>query len=354
VVWNIPIQEVLAEMGIAPDFSVSGIDNSGRKIDSIHRTTGTEEIYFVTNTTEEHLAFEAVFRVGDSHLPSLWNPEDGSVSPCLHYQAGKDNTRIPFKLAPSSSIFVVFRRTADGEIPEHITRIQRSAETPGSPLTPDPASKVIAIHDKRLQLHAREAGTYTVTTNTGRTGSATRQAPPAPQAIQGPWQLVFPPDRGAPATVSFDELTDWATHTEPGIRYFSGTATYQKQITIDAATWGRIASGDRIELDLGTVREVATVTINGKDVGTLWKPPYRIDITGFLKPGINPLSVGVTNTWNNRLVGDAQRDDDTDITRTNMSHKFKADSRLLPSGLIGPVTLQTHAPLTIALGESKP
>ena len=90
VVWNVPIKEVLAEMGVAPDFSVSGIDNSGRKIDYIHRTTGTEEIYFLTNSTEEHLAFEAIFRVGDSHLPSLWNPEDGSVSPCLRYQAAKD------------------------------------------------------------------------------------------------------------------------------------------------------------------------------------------------------------------------------------------------------------------------
>ena len=136
----------------------------------------------------------------------------------------------------------------------------------------------------------------------------------------------------------------------PGIRYFSGTATYHNQITIDAATSARIASGARIELNLGTVREVATVTINGKNAGTLWKPPYRIDITGLLKPGINELSVGITNTWNNRLVGDAQRDDDTDITRTNMSSSFKANSRLLPSGLIGPVTLETHAPLTIVLG----
>ena len=121
VVWNIPIQEVLAEMGVAPDFSVSGIDNNGRKIDYIHRTTGTEEIYFLTNSTDQHLAFQANFRTGDSHLPSLWNPEDGSVSPCLLYQADSGSTRIPLELAPSASIFVIFSRKADGATREHVT-----------------------------------------------------------------------------------------------------------------------------------------------------------------------------------------------------------------------------------------
>ena len=200
---------------------------------------------------------------------------------------------------------------------------------------------MIAIHGKQLQLQARDAGTYTATTSTGRTGSATLQDPPATQTIPVPWRLEFPPDRGAPASTSLDQLADWTTHNDPGIRYFSGTATYHNQFTIDAATSARIANGARIELNLGTVREVATVTLNGKDVGTLWKTPYRIDITGFLKPGKNQLTVGVTNTWNNRLVGDAQRDDDTDITRTNMHDSFKANSPLLPSGLIGPVTLET-------------
>ena len=351
VAWNIPIQEVLAEMGVAPDFSVSGIDNDDRKIDYIHRTTGTEEIYFLTNTTGQHLAFQTNFRTGDSHLPSLWNPEDGSVSPCLHYQTGHDITRIPLELAPSASIFVIFSRKADGATPEHITSIQRSAAAPGSTRSPDPTPKVIAIHDRQLQLQARDAGTYTATTSTGRTGSATVQDPPATQAIQGPWRLEFPPDRGAPASASLDKLADWTTHHEPGIRYFSGTANYHNEFTIDAATAARIASGARIELNLGTVRELATVTINGKDAGTLWKPPYRLDITGFLKPGTNQLSAGVTNTWNNRLVGDAQRDDDTDITRTNIRSMFKANSPLLPSGLIGPVTLETHVPVTIVLGE---
>jgi hypothetical protein len=345
VVWNMPIQEVLAEMGVAPDFTVSGIDNSGRKIDSIHRTTGNEEIYFLTNSTEEHLAFEAIFRVGSSHLPSLWNPEDGGVSPCLRYQAAKENTRIPFELAPSQSVFVVFKREPDGVTAEHVTRIARAAETPGSSLTTDTVAKVVAIQGDRLKLHTREAGTYTVTTNTGRTGSATLPAPPAPQTIQGPWRLVFPPDRGAPATATFNELADWTTHVEPGIKYFSGTATYHNEFTINAPT------STRIELDLGVVREVATVTINGKEAGILWKPPYRIDITEHIKPGTNQLSISVTNTWNNRLVGDAQRDNDADITRTNMRAHFKPNSPLKPSGLIGPVTLETHAPLTIVLSE---
>jgi hypothetical protein len=146
----------------------------------------------------------------------------------LHYQAGKDRTRIPLELAPSQSVFVVYTRKADGTTPEHITSIQRFAATPGSTLTAGFSSKVIAIQDKQVPLHAGDAATYTVTTNTGRTGSATLQAPPASQAIDGPWRLEFPPDRGAPTTATLDQLVDWTGHKEPGIRYFSGAATYHK------------------------------------------------------------------------------------------------------------------------------
>lgn len=351
VVWNVQIKDVLAEMGVAPDFSVSGIDNSGRKIDHIHRTTGTEEIYFLTNSTEEQLAFEAVFRVGDSHVPTLWNPEDGSVSPCLHYHAGKDCTRIPLELEPSDSVFVVFRRKGDAAVPDHITRIQRFVPGGGKNVQHGRAPQVAAVHGKQAELRISEAGTYSVTTSAGRSGSVTVKEVPGPQSIQGPWQLEFPPDRGAPASASFEQLVDWTTHSEPGIKYFSGTATYRNRITIDADTAARIARGARIELDLGTVREVATVTINGRNASTLWKTPCRTDITGFLKPGTNELTIGVTNVWNNRLVGDAQRNDDTDITRTNMRSHFKPNSPLKPSGLIGPVRLETSMPVTIVLDE---
>ena len=163
--------------------------------------------------------------------------------------------------------------------------------------------------------------------------------------------MEFPPDRGAPTSASFGQLVDWTTHSDPGIKYFSGTATYHNRITIDDATAARIDKGARIELDLGTVREVATVTINGRNAGTLWKSPYRTDITGFLKPGVNELTVGVTNVWNNRLVGDVQRSDDTDITRTNMRGFFKPNSPLKPSGLIGPVRLETSVPVTTYFDE---
>ena len=340
VVWNQPITEVLKDIGIRPDFTVTGIDNSGRKIDYIHRTTDTEEIYFITNTTGDPLEFEAGFRVGKGYQSSRWDPQDGSVTPCLQYRTESGTTTMPIQLPAITSVFVVFRKQADTE---HVTALGHPATAP----MPD----VTGFQDGKVGFQVTQPGTYTVTTSTGRKGSAEVVSIPATQEISGPWTITFPPDRGAPSSITCDKLIDWTTHDQAGVRYFSGTATYDKTFTLNKALSDAIVDGARIELDLGKVHEVAVVTLNGKDVGILWKPPYQADITSHLKPGENHLTIGVTNVWNNRLVGDAQRADDENITRTNMSGHFKKDSPLLPSGLIGPVRLNPGVPAIIDLGN---
>jgi hypothetical protein len=119
--------------------------------------------------------------------------------------------------------------------------------------------------------------------------------------LGGTWTLTFPANWGAPASVQMPKLTSWTDSTVDGIKYFSGTATYTKTITA-AATW--FHPGQRLLLDLDKVRDIATVKVNGKDVGLTWAPPYRVDITSALHPGVNKLEITVTNEWTNRQIGD--------------------------------------------------
>jgi hypothetical protein len=156
-----------------------------------------------------------------------------------------------------------------------------------------------------------------------------------------------------------DRLISWTDHTNDGVRYFSGTATYEKNIEIGA---DELQAGHEIWLDLGAVKNFAQVTLNGRDLGLLWKPPFRVNVTSVAKPGVNALVVKVTNLWPNRLIGDEQLPADCDwdgdqlrawpqwllagkpsptgrLTFTTWRH-WRKDSALLTSGLLGPVTLR--------------
>jgi len=183
---------------------------------------------------------------------------------------------------------------------------------------------------------------------------------PAPQEISGGWNLSFPPHWGAPPSVELEKLISWPDHTNDGVRYFSGTATYEKKIEIPA---DRLHPDCELWLDLGAVKNFAEVSLNGKDLGVLWKPPFRVNITSVAKPGVNKLEIKVTNLWPNRLIGDEHLPPDCEwddkqikawpqwlldglpsptgrLTFTTWHHWSK-DSPLLESGLLGPVTLRT-------------
>jgi len=328
VVWNKPLNEVLAEMGVQPDFTVEHIANEDRHIDYIHRATDDEDIYFVSNSSMTRQQVSCLFRAEPGRVPNFWNAENGSVTPCHLYETGDGFVRIPLDLAAASAVFVVFKKD---------TRDDHLVEIVGRPAMKTPAIEVLAMDSNKLQARIQTPGTYLFKTAQGRIGKIVVDQVPADQAIAGPWKLNFPEGRGAPATVTLKTLTDWTQSPDLGVRYFSGTATYHKPFVLAAAS---IQAEDPIMLDLGTVKDVATVRVNGKDVGVLWKQPYRIDISQFVRPGENQLEVSVTNLWNNRIVGDLQTDTDKDITNTNLKGKFTAQSPLLPSGLMGPVTLQ--------------
>jgi hypothetical protein len=120
---------------------------------------------------------------------------------------------------------------------------------------------------------------------------------PSGVEIAGPWTVSFPPGKQAPVSIKLASLTDWSDHEDPGVKYFSGTATYRTEFD-----W-KPESGEKV-LNLGKVKNVAEVSLNGQPLGTLWKPPYQVDVSGALKPGKNQLEIKVTNLWPNRLIGD--------------------------------------------------
>jgi hypothetical protein len=152
-------------------------------------------------------------------------------------------------------------------------------------------------------------------------------------SITTPWKVNFQADRGAPATATFDKLISWPTHADSGIKYFSGTASYQNTFSIPA-----LAKGAKYELDLGDVKNLAEVFVNGQNMGIVWKKPFKIDISAALKAGVNTVEIKVTNLWVNRLIGDAQPGA-VKTTFTTMPF-YQANGTLLPSGLLGPVVLK--------------
>ena len=159
--------------------------------------------------------------------------------------------------------------------------------------------------------------------------------PSAFQEITGAWTVRFDPNWGGPASVEFARLEDWTKRPEPGINYYSGKATYTKTFDVPASA---CQPGKRLWLDLGKVKNVAEVRLNGKSLGVVWTAPWRVELTGVAQPTGNRLEIDVANLWPNRLIGDAKLPPEKRLTKANVA--FKPDLPLLESGLLGPVTLQ--------------
>ncbi len=156
------------------------------------------------------------------------------------------------------------------------------------------------------------------------------------EELAGPWTVRFDPKWGGPASAQFEQLVSWSERPEPGIKYYSGTATYTKTFDLPPAS---PTPGQRVWLDLGNVRELAEVRLNGKALGIVWAPPFRVEITGAVKPAGNALEVEVVNFWPNRIIGDASLPPEQRLTRTNI-RKLTKDTPLMHSGLLGPVYLK--------------
>ena len=223
-----------------------------------------------------------------------------------------------------------------------------------------PAWETIATPDGSTVVKVWGNANLALDTASGKILHADATDMPALQDISGEWNLSFPPNWGAPASVTLEKLISWTDHADSGVRYFSGTASYEKEIEISAE---RLNAGRELWLDLGAVKNFAQVSLNDQDLGVLWKPPFRVNVTAAAKPGVNKLVIKVTNLWPNRLIGDEQLPDDREwdgkqlkawpqwfldgkpsptgrLTFTTWHH-WKKDDALLESGLLGPVMLRT-------------
>jgi len=195
-----------------------------------------------------------------------------------------------------------------------------------------------------------ENGQHTLTDRSGRQSNASVGQIPTPLVIADQWTVAFDPKWGAPAQVALPKLMSWTDHETEGVRYYSGAGVYTRTLDVPA-DW--LASNRGIHLDLGDVRELAEVFVNGKSAGVLWKAPFRADITALVKPGANELKIEVMNLWINRLAGDMNLPPERRLTRTNMISPSDLGGdetwKVQPAGLLGPVRLLSSNQVRIPL-----
>lgn len=305
--------EALRKIGVGPAFEIVGrAEKDLGPLDFVQRKTVEDDFYFIRNKTKEPQTLTCRFRVSTTSgmAPEFWWPDSGCRSACHEWKSAANGyTELPVKLGPLGSVFVVFRKT-----------------------------------DGALDALARD--TFAVA------------ATPAPLTLEGPWQVEFPEGWGAPRVTTFEKLMSWTESDNEGIKFFSGIATYRKRFELPAS----LAQQKRLFLQLGDVAEIAEVTLNGKELGLAWLPPYRIEISGVAKTGANQLEIRVANLWANRLNGDSLLPESKRFTRSNLD-RIQTDPTsdssygrvpkgptrpvyttlppLMKSGLFGPVQIVT-------------
>jgi hypothetical protein len=277
--------ESFAALGLARD--VEATTPSGQRARGIawtHRTAPEFDIYFISNQLDSTRAINLSLRVA-GRQPELWDAVTGDMQPAHSWVSADGRTRLPLHLDPNASVFVVFRKPTT-----------QTASASG-----ENAAKLVPT-----------------------------------QTLASPWRVSFDQQqRGPVKPVAFATLTDWSQHANDSIRHYSGTATYTQSFRWKQP---KRRGQQRVYLDLGQVANLAEVTLNDQPIGTAWTAPYRLDITDALRKGDNQLSIRVTNTWANRLLGDQALPPNKRPTWTPAPAPA-ASKPLLPAGLLGPVII---------------
>jgi hypothetical protein len=274
---NQSIEEVLKTIHVKPDFTCSDMDS----LRFMHRFTQDAEIYWVNNRSFRTRDIDGIFRT-TGLKPTIWHPETGKVE-AANYLESDETTRVSLRLVSGEAVFVVFQGQED-------------------------------IHGTQDLPQTEVSELKTITT---------------------PWVLEFQKNLGAPEQITIDSLKSYTDFEDPGIKYFSGTTAYKNHFDLSKKEMKQ----GRILLDLGNVCYLAEVYVNGKNLGILWHAPYQLDITDALQKGNNDIEVRVTSLWRNRIIGDQQPG--CKQTYTYTSYKFyRANSKLIPAGLLGPVKLK--------------
>jgi hypothetical protein len=295
VIWGKSPRETLLADGVKPDLTYAGQAEHPDDFDYIHRMSGDAEIYFVINRRKQPATLDFTFRV-TGRQPEIFDPVSGNIQPATAFRQADGCTTLPLQFDRFGSYFVVFRE----------------------PIANESAGTAESNFPKLVQL----------------------------QNLGGPWNVAFDPAWGGPTNAVFLELASWTQRPEEGIKFYSGKATYRKTFDLsDAAETAKETDRKtkRLFLDLGDVKEVAEVRLNGKQLGILWCFPWRVDITKAVKATGNVLEIDVINLWANRVIGDLSQPKERRFTKTHDVFRFNMLTKttaLIGSGLLGPVTLQ--------------
>jgi len=276
---NLSAEEALKLAGCPnPDFA-----SDNKKLAYVHRTDGETQIYFVSNQDGKDAKAETSFRV-QGLAPELWDPLSGDIRPLPAFSQTNGMTTVPLEFARYGSAFIVFRKTG----------MPTAAGFAGN----FPPLKTLA-------------------------------------EISADWKVDFANKTFGPKeTLVFNKLEDWSKSANAEVKYYSGEASYKNSFTLKGA-----AKFKKIAISLGDVQALAEVKINGQYAGGVWTHPYVLDITPFVKEGVNTIEVNVVNTWVNRLVGDALLPPQKRYTWL-LVNPFKPETKLMPSGLLGPVKVE--------------
>jgi hypothetical protein len=280
--------EVLQAIGVQPDFLYpdSGNQPCEAMMAYMHRRFEEGNAYFVSNQAEAYRKEDCSFRITGKQ-PELWDPVTGECRALPNFYEADGRTMIPLEFLPGQSLFIIFRK--DAQNPQESPRQPNFAE------------------QQRVQ------------------------------ELTGPWELSFDAQWGGPEMVqNWIDLMDWSQQADEKIRYYSGKVLYKTSFPL-----AEIPKSHRLFLHLGRVCDVASVRLNGNDLGTVWTYPWQVDITDAAQVGTNSLEILVANQWVNRLIGDTRLEPADRITWST-HNPYKPDSPLLPSGLLGPVTIQVQ------------
>lgn len=281
IIDGLGLKDALQELKIDKDVNL----NSNVPVLWTHRTMPGMEIYFLTNQSDEEVNILPSFRVSGMK-PQLWDAVTGEIRPLKEYNQNKGRTTVPIKMKAQQSWFVIF------------TNKDSTGSTEG------------------------------YTTNFPQ--------PTVTQTIEESWQVDFKnKDIGPSEVVEFPSLTDWIMHKNDKIKYYSGTAVYTSTFN-----YKNMEQTKDVFIDLGNVGVIASVKINGKTIGTTWIAPFQLNATDAIKEGLNTIEVEVVNVWRNRITGDKLLPE-SDRTTWLLVDGITPDEELIPSGLLGPVTIQT-------------
>lgn len=273
------LEAVLKQLKIVQDFAYNK-PSTNTQLLYVHRKLAGQDIYWVNNREDTSVNLAATFRI-TGKIPVIWHPETGKTE-AVSYSITDSVTTVDLHLTPADAVFVIFKNKA----------LKNEVVIPLKP------QKLLAT-------------------------------------LIGKWTIHFQKGRGAPEMITTDSLDSWTNNKNKGIKYFSGTTAYHKSINVPKQ-W--LVKGNGIWLDLGQVKNLAEVMVNGKSMGIVWKKPFVVDVSSALRMGKNKLEVRVTNLWVNRMIGDAQPDAAKKFTYITWDF-YNAQSPLLPSGLLGPVKL---------------